>query len=203
MSAEAEANEPGSEIQLPPYCIENARSNRAKCKTCKKAIDKGLPRLGVLIVGPFGTGYIWHHLQCAAKRQLDAVEEAYAGNYSAPGVELPPIEDLRKLAEVAEKKKAEKQDAPYVERASTGRSKCAQCGEMIAEGAFRVAVLRAVEFYGQVRNGPIKVHAECVAGALAEENSATEVETFADDVRANSRIDKKEVEAALAEIGEV
>jgi poly [ADP-ribose] polymerase len=191
------------EKQLAPFCIENARSSRSKCKTCKKAIDKGVARLGILIEGPFGTGYLWHHLTCAAKRQIDAVEEAYAGDYTAPDVKRPPIEELRKLAEAADEKRKEKQEAPYVERASTGRSKCQQCGEPIAEGAFRVVVLRSVEFYGQVRNGPIKVHAECVADALAAENSATEVDGFADGLRANSRIPAEEVESALTEIGEL
>ena len=194
---------PGAEAELAPYMIERARSSRSKCKTCKKAIDKGLLRLGVLIEGPFGTGYLWHHLECAAKKQIGAVEEAYAGNFAAEGVELPPIEGLRKLADESEKKKQEKQAVPFVERASTGRSKCAQCGETIAQGAFRVAVLRTVEFYGQVRAGPIKVHAECVSAALAEDNSATDAEGFEDALRANSRLSAADVEAALAAIGEL
>lgn len=194
---------PEVEKQLAPYLIEYARSSRSKCKTCKKAIDKGVARIGVLIEGPFGTGYLWHHLTCLARRQIETVEEAYAGDYTAAGVNRPPIEELRKLAEAAEEKRKEKQEAPYVERASTGRSKCQQCGEPIAEGAFRVVVLRSVEFYGQVRNGPIKVHAKCVAAALAAENSATEVDGFADAVRANSRISSEDVESALSEIGEL
>ncbi len=191
------------EKQLAPYCIEYARSSRSKCKTCRKAIDKGIVRIGVLIEGPFGTGYLWHHLTCLARRQIESVEEAYGGDYTAPGVQRPPIEELRKLAEVAEQKRKEKQEAPYVELASTGRSKCAQCGELIAEGAFRVVVLRSVEFYGQVRNGPIKVHAKCVAAALQKEDAATEVDGFADAVRENSKISKDDVEKALSEIGEL
>jgi poly [ADP-ribose] polymerase len=191
------------EKQLAPYLIEHARSSRSKCKTCKRAIDKGVARVGVLIEGPFGTGYLWHHLTCLARRQIESVEEAYAGDYTAPGVEKPPIEELRKLADAAEQKRKEKQEAPYVERASTGRSKCAHCGGLIAEGAFRVVVLRSVEFYGQVRNGPIKVHAKCVAAALAEENSATEVDGFADAVRANSRMSSDEIESSISEIGEL
>jgi ribosomal protein L37AE/L43A len=194
---------PGAEAQLAPYMIERARSSRSKCKTCRKAIDKGLLRLGVLIEGPFGTGYIWHHLECAAKKQIAAVEEAYAGNFAVEGVELPPIEELRKLADESEKKKQEKQAVPFVERASTGRSKCAQCGEPIAQDAFRVAALRTVEFYGQVRAGPIKVHAECVSAALAEDNSATDAEGFADALRANSRLSASDVDAALATIGDL
>jgi len=188
---------------LSPYKLEPARSSRSKCKTCRRAIDKDVVRIGILIEGPFGTGYLWHHLTCAAKRNFDAVEAAYAEHPKDAGFDLPPLEELKKLREEAEKKRAEKQEAPYVERAATGRSKCAHCGEPIDEGEFRVCVLRSVEFYGQVRNGPIKVHAQCVKDALAAENSATEAVGFADAVRANSRIPKKDVDAALEEIGQL
>jgi hypothetical protein len=201
--SEAQEKDAGADGALAPYLIESARSSRSKCKTCKKAIDKGLLRLGVLIEGPFGTGYLWHHLECAARKQIESVEEAYAGNFVAAGVELPSIESLRVLAEEAEKKKKEKQAVPFVERASTGRSKCAQCEEPIAENAFRVAVLRTVEFYGQVRAGPIKVHAECVRDALKEDNAATEVEGFEEALRANSRLSAEEIEAALEAIGDL
>jgi hypothetical protein len=188
------------EEQLAPYLIERARSSRSKCKTCRKPIDKETLRLGVLIEGPFGTGYLWHHLECAARKQFTSVEEAYAGNFAAEGVLLPPIESLRVLAEEADKKKKDKQAVPFVERASTGRSKCAQCGEPIDAGAFRVAILRTVEFYGQVRAGPIKVHAECVRTALAQENSATDAEGFEEALRANSKLSASEVDEAIGEI---
>lgn len=206
MSAEEQDERPpdsAAQEQLAPYLIEHARSSRSKCKTCRNAIDKGALRLGVLIEGPFGTGYLWHHLTCAARKQIESVEAAYAGGHAAAGVELPPIDEMRKLAEEAETKKKEKQPVPYVERASTGRSKCAQCGEPIGENAFRVAVLRTVEFYGQVRAGPIKVHAECVRDALAADNSATDVEGFEDALRANSRVSASDVDAALEAIGEL
>jgi hypothetical protein len=199
----SEPEDAAAQEQLAPYLIEQARSSRSKCKSCKKPIDKGLLRLGVLIEGPFGTGYMWHHLECAAKRQIGSVEEAYAGNFAAPGVTLPPIEGLRKLAEEAAEKKKEKQAVPFVERASTGRSKCAQCAEPIAQDAFRVALLRTIEFYGQVRAGPIKVHAECVSAALAEENSATDAEGFEEALRANSRVPAGDLERALEVIGEL
>ncbi|MFN0241931.1 MAG: hypothetical protein ACKVWV_03490 [Planctomycetota bacterium] len=190
-------------VDLDPYKIELARSNRSKCKTCKKAIDKGVARIGVLIEGPFGVGYLWHHLKCLARRDIGLVEEAYAGAYTAEGVQKPPIEELRAVAEESAKKKEEKQEAPYVERAPSGRSKCAQCGEPVADASFRVVVLRSVEFYNQVRNGPIKVHPGCVAKALAEPNSATEVDGFADALRANTRLPKEDIEKALKEIGPV
>lgn len=187
--------------QLAPYCIERARSGRSKCKVCRRAIDKDTPRIGVLLEGPYGTGYLWHHVACLAKRDIAKVEEAYEGGYAPEDLELPPIESLRVEAEKAAQKKAEKQEAPFVERAATGRSKCAQCGEMIDAGAFRFALLRAVEFYGQERKAVIKVHARCVQTTLAEESNATDPDSFAADVRANSKLEPKDVADALVQAG--
>jgi hypothetical protein len=196
-------NIPPVEEPLPPYKIEYARSNRSKCKVCKKTIDKGAVRIGIKIEGPFGEGFLWNHLACAAKRDFEQVEEAYAGDYTVEGVERPPLEELRALADKAEQKRKEKLTAPYVERAPSGRSKCHFCGEFVEQGAFRVVVLRSVEFYGQMRSGPIKVHPACVAATLAQADSATEIEGFADAVRRNSPLAKTDVEAALVEIGEL
>lgn len=197
----SETEESPTPEQLAPYSIERARSGRSKCKVCRKAIDKDVPRIGVLLEGPYGTGYLWHHIECLAKRDIAKVEEAYAGDYAQPGLELPPLASLRVEAEKAAVKKAEKQLAPFVERAATGRSKCAQCGELVDANAFRFAVLRAVEFYGQERKAIVKVHAECVNMALADDANATDPETFAADVRANSKLEKKDVDAALAAVG--
>ena len=39
-------------------------------------IPKDALRFGFLIVGPFGPGYLWHHMNCAARRHLGRLEEA-------------------------------------------------------------------------------------------------------------------------------
>lgn len=187
---------------LPPFKIERARSGRSKCKGCRRPIQKDKVRIGILIEGPFGPGYLWHHLTCAMRRRPEDVEQAYAGKCWDEGLEVPSLESLRAEAEKLEAKKTEKKEAPYVEIAPTGRSKCKHCGEAIEKGAYRVAVLRNVEFYGQVRSGPINVHPKCVAAELKAEDCATEVEGFEDAVRENSKgLEDAQVDEALRQIG--
>ncbi len=164
---------------LDPYRIENARSSRAKCKTCRRPIKKDTLRLGIMIEGPFGQGFLWHHLKCAAKRQGEAVEAAYAGNYFVEGIKPPTLESLRKLREAADEKKAKKKAPPYAEVAPTGRSKCRQCGELIEQGSLRVIIAKSVEFYGQKRTGAINVHGACLDTALSAEDCETKREGLA------------------------
>ncbi len=196
--------EPEAE-ELPEYKLEGARSSRSKCKTCKRKIDKDTLRLGIRIEGPFGVGFLWHHLTCAAKRQAQHVEAAYEMKAWEDGLEVPPLEELQKLREKAEEQKKKKKDPPYAERAPSGRSKCKLCEELIEKGAMRVALPIVVEFYGQTRMGSILVHTACVQAALHTDDSAVEdPTTLADDIRANSRETAPEdLERALAEIGEL
>ena len=204
MSEAAEPAAAGEGEQLAPYKLEGARSSRSSCKTCRRKIEKGTLRLGILIEGPFGQGYLWHHLRCAAKRRIEDVEQAYQEECWEKGLAVPPLAELRELAEQSAEERANKKEAPYVERAPSARSKCKHCGEPIAEGELRVAVLRSVEFYNQVRSGPILVHMRCVKGAVHAPDSATEPEGFAEALRANSRgMEPDDVERALTEIGEL
>lgn len=190
--------------QLPPHCIEGARSSRSSCKGCRKKIEKGTLRLGVLIEGPFGTGYLWFHLKCAAKRRLEDVEAAYASRAWAEGVEVPAIESLRALAEANEAEKKARKLPPFVEVAPSARSKCKHCGQGIDEGAPRIVLLRAVEFGNQVRNGPIAVHPACVGAALAAPDSASEAAGMRAALRANSgELPAGLLERALNELGDV
>jgi hypothetical protein len=202
MSPADEPADSASEQELAPFKIEGARSSRSQCKACRRKIEQGTLRLGVLIQGPFGAGYLWFHLKCAAKRRVEDVEQAYEQRAWTDGLEVPSIESLRQLASESEEAKQEKREAPYLERAPSGRSKCKQCSEPIEQGALRAVVLRAVQFGNQVRNGPITVHLACVKDALAAEDSATEAAGFADAVLANTRdVEPAELDAALREIG--
>lgn len=187
---------------LAPYLIEPARSSRSKCKTCRRPISKDSLRLGVRIDGPFGPGYLWHHINCAARRQMERLEEAYRLQCWDQGVTPPSMDDLRKLVEKADRKKREQKSVPYTESAPSGRSHCKRCGQLIRKGDQRVALLRKVEFYGQVRHGPVLVHPECVLAEIGTDDSATDASTMAADLRANSLgVSPEDIEAVIARIG--
>lgn len=193
------------EPELAPFLIENARSSRSKCRTCRRKIDKDTLRIGILLEGPYGTGYLWHHLNCAAKRRFDDVAEAYKQNSWAPELQVPELAQLEKLKEVAEQKRADKKEAPWAERAKTGRSKCKHCDEAIAKDSWRVILDRTVEFFGQERRGPVNIHPHCVAAELQSEDCPTEVEGFFDVLRENcaETYDTKELDELVGLIGAI
>ena len=198
------ATEEGAEEELPPYRIEAARSSRSRCRTCKRKIDKDKLRLGVLLEGPYGTGYLWHHLTCAAKRRPDDVEGAYELSAWDEGLEVPALDELRQLKQKAEEERAKRKEAPYVDVAPTARAKCKHCGEPIEKGSFRFALLREVVFGRQARGTPINVHPRCVAAELLAEDCITEVEGFHDAVRTNSRdMEASTIEEALTQLGDL
>ncbi len=206
--ADDKAAEQAPEAQLPPFVIEGARSGRSKCKTCRRAISKGALRLGILIEGPYGVGYLWNHLNCAARRQFDRVEEAYADeawrHAKEPPEKVPTLDSLRNLVEEAEKKKKERKEIPHVELDPSGRAKCKHCGKPMEKGSLRVVLGRLIEFGNQVRTGPVAVHTACVALELDSEECGTEVEGFAAALRENSRgMTNDQIDQALSEIGDV
>ena len=208
MADEPQASPDGEEEQLPPFMIEGARSSRSKCKTCRRAINKGVLRLGILIIGPFGTGYLWHHLTCAARSRMDSVEEAYDqeawNNAKDPPQELPPLDELRKLREDAEVRRKSRKIIPYVEVAPSGRAKCRHCEKTIEKGSLRVVLGRGIYFGSQVRTAPINIHVHCVAEAMQAEDCSTLAEGFEDALRANSTgIEADQITAVLTEIGEL
>lgn len=198
---------------LPPYIIENARSGRSKCKTCRKTIPKDELRLGVLVEGPFGAGHMWHHLNCAAGRWMPKVEEAYeAEAWTAAKVppsvdDLPDLASLRELAVKGEAERAAKEKdkkvLPYAEIAPSDRSKCKQSGEPIPKGSVRIVLGKEAQFGNQTRTSPYAVLPEHVDAALAEEDIATDPHTLVDALRANSKIDAEALEEALGRIGDV
>ncbi len=206
MSDVPEPNAEAEEPELPAFIIEGARSGRAKCKSCRKAIPKGDLRLGILVEGPYGLGHMWHHLECAAKRQFAKVEEAYAleaWNFAKElPADVPPLAQLAELKVEADKAKAEKKELPYAELDPSGRAKCKHCDDSLEKGSPRVVLGRNVEFGQQTRTTPINVHPGCVADALQAEDSATEADGFAEALRRNSKgLDSVVIDSVVNEIG--
>ena len=199
--AEEDVQAATPEPELAPYLLESARSSRSKCRTCRRKIDKDTLRLGILLEGPFGTGYLWHHLTCAARRRLEDVEAAYEQQAFADGLQVPPLAELQALKEKAEQARAERKELPYMERAPSGRSKCKNCGKAIDQDALRVVLAREVSFGNQVRATPINVHPECVHAELESEDCMTEVDGFEAQLRQNSTLESSFVDEAVAAIG--
>ena len=199
--------EAGEEEQLAPFKLEAARSSRSKCRTCRRSIEKGKLRLGILLEGPYGTGYLWHHLNCAARRRWEDVEAAWADASTfadAAGLDVPDLDELVKLREQAEEQKKNKKELPYADIAPTGRAKCKHCDEPIAKGSYRVVLGRGVEFGRQMRTSPINVHPSCVRAELHAEDCTTELDGFEDALRAHTRdLDPKQLDECLAAIGDL
>lgn len=143
--------------------IEEAKSSRASCRTCREKIEKGTLRFGEETPNTFnpdaGFSYFWHHLLCAAQRKgalLRPVLEAYSG----------PVPNRAELdAALAAPPKASgsgpKAPYPYAERASTGRSTCLHCAEALGKGDWRVAIEREVDTGTFTRSGPGYLHPGC------------------------------------------
>lgn len=204
----SEAGEQQAEQPLPTYVIEGARSSRSRCKTCRRKIDKGALRLGILIEGPYGIGYMWHHLNCAARRQFDRVLEAYEQeawlNAKEAPNNLPGIETLELQQQKDEERRKSKRDIPYVEIDPSGRAKCKHCDGTMEKGSVRVVLGRGVYFGSQVRVAPITVHPRCVVGELEKEDCETEAPGLIGALRANSdEFDDVLFATTVSEIGEL
>ncbi len=177
--------------------IEEAKSGRASCRTCKKTIAKGELRLGVETKNQFSDtpSMQWHHLLCAAGKLPAELKEAMA----AYGGDIPDKGELDKAMDAAIKKGGAKPGGfPHVDRAPTGRAKCMQCEEAIAKDSWRVAVEREVDTGAFTTRGAGYLHPKCVAENL--ENVGGDMEEFLAGVKKNSRIPETDLEAVAAEI---
>jgi hypothetical protein len=179
--------------------IEEAKSGRAACRTCKKPIGKGELRLGVEQVTQFSDtpSMQWHHLLCAAAK-LPAELKASLDEFSGT---VPNRGELDKaMADALKKGNAKPAGFPYIDRAPTGRAKCMQCEEPIAKDSFRVAVEREIDTGSMVTRGAGYLHPTCVDGNL--ENTGGSKEELLTGIRANSRLAGNDLDAVIAEIGE-
>jgi len=177
--------------------IEEAKSGRASCRTCKKTIGKGELRLGVEVTTQFSDtpSMQWHHVLCAAGKLPGELKEAL-GTYEG---EVGNRAELDKAMEEAIKKGGAKPGGfPYVDRAPTGRAKCMQCDEAIEKQSFRVAVEREVDTGSFVTRGAGYLHPKCVAENL--ENVGGSTDDLIEGIKKNSRIPEADIEIVLAEI---
>lgn len=177
--------------------IEEAKSGRASCRTCKQAIAKGELRLGVEVPNQFSDSpsMQWHHLKCAAGKFPAELKDAL-GKYDGDVADRDELEKV--MAEAIKGGKAKPGGFPHVDIAPTGRAKCLQCEEAIAKGTTRVVVEREVDTGGFMRRSAGYLHAKCVAANL--ENTGGELGEFVEQVRANSRIPEEEIEKVIGEI---
>jgi poly [ADP-ribose] polymerase len=177
--------------------IEEAKSGRASCRTCKKAIAKGELRFGVETQTQFSDtpSFSWHHLLCAAQKlpaELKAALADYAGD-------VPNRAEIDVALADAEKKGAAKPAGfPYVDKAPTGRAKCMLCEQPIEKASFRVAVERELEMGGNVTRGAGYLHPKCAAENL--ENIGGSLDELIEGLRANSRLPEAELDGVIADI---
>jgi len=175
--------------------IEEAKSNRATCRTCRQKIDKGALRFGEETPNAFAAGegasYLWHHLLCAAQKKpalVRPVLTAFTG-------EVPNRAEVDAALNSSGVSAKEQGAYPYAERASTGRSKCQSCEAPIEKGELRVAIEREVDRGGQMTKGAGYLHVKCAVGF-------THDDALADKVKANStglsEADLAELAAGLA-----
>jgi hypothetical protein len=175
--------------------IEEAKSGRAACRTCKKPIAKGELRFGEEAANAFGDqpSLRWHHLACAAAKlpaELKATLESYG--------DVPNRAELEKImADAIAKGHAKPGGLPYADKAPTSRARCMQCQQPIEKDALRVAVEREIETGATVTQSAGYLHPAC-AGAYVDAKGGDREELLA-GVRANSRL----AEADLASVVEL
>lgn len=177
--------------------IEEAKSGRASCRTCKKTIDKGALRLGIEAANAFGDtpSMQWHHLPCAAGKLPAELKEALIAFVG----EVPDRAALEQaMADSIAKGHAKPGGLPYVDRAPTGRAKCIQCREAIAKDSLRVAVEREIEVGAAVQTGAGYLHPTCVPAYLeATEGDKDEVLVA---LANNSRIPEADLATVISQL---
>ncbi len=175
--------------------IEEAKSGRASCRSCKKKIDKGELRLGIEQMTQFSDtpSLQWHHLPCAAQKLPGELRTALA---TFEG-EVPDRAELdQAIAEAIKSGKAKPGGFPYIDKAPTGRAKCMQCEEAIAKDSWRIAVEREVDVGGFMRKSPGYLHPKCVSENL--ENVGGTLDDLVAAIRTNSLVDPGDLDSVVA-----
>jgi hypothetical protein len=177
--------------------IEEAKSGRASCRTCKKPIGKGELRLGVETQTQFSDApsLSWHHVLCAAGK-LPAELKAALAEY--PGTVANRAELDAAIEAAIKQGGAKPAGFPYADRAPTGRARCMQCQQPIDKASFRVAVERELEIGATTTRGAGYLHPRCVAANL--ETTGGSVDDLIAGLRANSRPADGELDGVIADV---
>ncbi|AKU98509.1 hypothetical protein AKJ09_05173 [Labilithrix luteola] len=182
------------------HIIEEAKSGRAGCRTCRKPIAKGELRFGEEAENQFAEGgetsYRWHHMACAAtskSAELRATINAHTG----PSIPAELMADLERLMAEADAKKPP--PFPHADKAPSGRAKCQGCGETIAKGELRVVIERDIERGMTVTKGAGYLHPKCAA-AYVEEHGGTHA-ALTEGLHANTRgLTDQELDLLFSEV---
>jgi poly [ADP-ribose] polymerase len=171
--------------------IEVAKTGRARCRTCRELIERGMLRFGEEQPSAFAEGmqWVWHHLTCAATKKPVEVRTALAAFEG----DVPGRAELEATLAEADQTASV---FPYAERASTGRSKCLRCRQPIEKGALRIAILREVEFGGVARPGAGYLHPACAVAHIEQDDLAAALRT---NSRGVSEEDFEELQRQMAE----
>ncbi len=182
------------------HTIEEAKSGRAGCRTCKKPIPKGELRFGEEVENSFGepgeTTYRWHHIVCAASSKPDELKATLEADVGAlvPSEQRPELDRL--IAEADAKKPP---PYPHADKAPTGRARCQACQENIPKGQLRVAFEREIDRGMGLQKAAGYLHPKCAAAYMEEQGSTHAVLT--DALRANTRdLSEAELEQLFAEV---
>lgn len=177
--------------------IEEAKSGRASCRTCKKPIGKGELRLGVEVTTQFSDtpSLAWHHLLCAAGK-LPAELGAALAEYSGAIENRDELD--RAIADALKQGHAKPGGFPYADRAPTGRAKCMQCEQAIAKDTLRVAIEREVDTGNFVTRGAGYLHPACATTNLAQAGGS--IDDLVNGLRANSRLTAQDLDAVISDI---
>jgi hypothetical protein len=178
--------------------IEEAKSGRASCRTCKKAIAKGELRFGEEAPNAFGDtpSMRWHHLTCAAEKLPAELKEAL-DQYTGTVANRAELDQL--MNDAIAKGRAKPGGFPYADKAPTGRAKCIQCSQPIEKDSVRIAIEREIDTGAMVTKGAGYMHPKCVTAYV--EANAGDKDELVEGLRQNSRLRPADLDQALAEIG--
>ena len=140
--------------------IEVAKTGRARCRSCRQAIEKGALRFGEEQPSAFAEGMqmAWYHLPCAAGKRPAQVREALSRFEG----EVPGRDEIEKL--LAGGRPTRPWPIPTPNAHPPADRSAFTAHEPIEKGALRVAVEREVEMAGATRLGAGYLHPGLRAG---------------------------------------